>query len=95
MSNPKIDKLHILGRMLKTEEYLVDKLLDSNRLNISTEAKDFSRAIIDYSREKDGTINAEDVHNIFLNNFANRDNPDEFRTVADIIGDEFYKYDEN
>lgn len=94
MSDPKIDKLHILGRMLKTEEYLVDRLLDSDRLNVSDEAKDFSRAIINYSRESQREVHASDVHHIYETNFSDRENTDEFRTVADIFTSEFHRYDE-
>jgi hypothetical protein len=95
MSNPRIDKLHLLGRMLRTEKSRVDKLLRSDRLNISDEAKDFSRAIIDYSRTNNGFINEKDVNDIYINNFSQRGNTEEFKTIANIIRKEFIEDDKN
>ncbi|WLI76438.1 hypothetical protein Q5705_17915 [Kosakonia sp. H02] len=93
MSNPRIDKLHALGRMLRTEESLVDRLLTSDRLSISDEAKDFSRAVLDYAREHNGNVSAEDVHHIFTSNFVAHPNVEEYRAVANIIEEEFSDQD--
>lgn len=94
MSNPRIDKLHLLGRMLRTEESRVDKLLQSDRLNVSDEAKDFSRAIINYSRNNPGAIDANVVQNIFTDRFSTQENTEEFKTIAEIIKREFIAHDE-
>lgn len=95
MSNARIDKLHTLGRMLRTEESLVDRFLDSDRLDISNEAKSFSRAIINYSRDNAGEISSDDVHHIYINRFSELENNEEYERVADIIADEFLRYDED
>lgn len=95
MSNPRVDKLHLLGRMLRTEESRVNKLLQSDRLNVSEEAKDFSRAIIEYSDNSRNSVTVTTINNIFNEKFSNVRNTDEFKTIAEIISEEFIAHDEN
>jgi|GEM_PF-4437851 hypothetical protein len=89
MSNPGINKIHLLGRMLRDEESRATKLLNSDRLQVTEAAKNFSRALIDYSHDTGQHIDAETINIVYRNNFSQLANQDDYQEVAEIFESEF------
>lgn len=89
MSNPGINKIHLLGRMLRDEESRATKLLDSDRLQVTNATKNFSRALINYSKNTGQHINAQTVHTVYENEFSQLADKYDYQTVAEIFESEF------
>ncbi|MFT6127997.1 MAG: hypothetical protein ACJAVA_002494 [Flavobacteriaceae bacterium] len=84
MNSSEQKQIYLLGRMLFRDAARVQNLINTEQLNVSSEASEFAAAAAAI-RLSHGHISAQDFRDIYEKNFSNRIHSDEYKKVADIL----------
>jgi hypothetical protein len=82
MNSSEQKQIFLLGRMLFRDAGRVQNLINTEQLNVSSEASEFTATVISLSH---GHISAQSVRDIYEEKFSNRPHSDEYKKVADIL----------
>jgi len=82
MNSSEQKQIYSLGRMLFRDAERVQKLINSEQLNVSSEVSEFTETVI---RVTHGHVRPQDIRQIYEQNFSNRAHSEEYEKVAQIF----------
>ena len=82
MNSSEQKQIYLLGRMLFRDASRVQNLINTEQLNVSSEASEFTETVIRLSH---GHVSSQVVREVYEQNFSNRPHSDEYKKVADIL----------
>lgn len=84
MKSRDIKQVKILGELLHDQKERVRDLVENNKLQLSKEAVNFSKEIIEKA-DRHAHVNAATINEIYQEKFLNDAKHKEYREIADVI----------